>query len=31
MEVFLYNKGKIAVKPTIHDNLTASKALFGKF
>ena len=25
------NKRKIAVKPTIHENLAVSKALFGKF
>ena len=30
-KVFLCNKSKIAVKPTIQQNLTVSKALLGRF
>ena len=29
--VFIFHKRKIAVKPTIHQNLSVSKSLFGKF
>ena len=30
MEFFLFNKREIVVKPTLHQNLTVSKALLGK-
>ena len=29
--VFIFHKRKITVKPTIHQNLSVSKSLFGKF